>query len=155
MLGEQLLCVVWINEILCIRGVVESLYKENMMDLSIFLGRVVGLYLVIVGLAWLTRKEFLKVAVEDFFNSAGLMFVTGLLTLIIGLLMVVGHNVWELSWRVVITVVGYLSLIKGFAYLYAPYKMVDFSKGMMRDGTLKVLCGVIIAVGAWLLYCTF
>lgn len=125
------------------------------MDLSIFLGRVVGLYLVIVGLAWFTRKEFMKVAVEDFFNSAGLMLVTGIIALIMGLLIVVGHNVWELSWRTVITVIGYMSLLKGCVYLYAPYKMLDVSKAIMKDNVCKIMCGVTVAVGAWLFYSTF
>lgn len=38
----------------------------------------------------------------------------GLITLILGKITVVSHNIWQGSWQICITVLGYITLIKGF-----------------------------------------
>ena len=48
------------------------------------------------------------------------MFVTGYFTLIIGLLMVVSHNIWQWDWRVVITLLAWLTLFKGLSIIIFP-----------------------------------
>jgi hypothetical protein len=46
------------------------------------------------------------------------MFLTGVLTLIAGLAMVLAHNIWSGGvLPVVVTIVGWLTLIKGFMFL--------------------------------------
>ncbi len=42
------------------------------------------------------------------------------LTIIIGLLNVIAHNVWTADWRVVITLFGWSSLLKGIAQFAFP-----------------------------------
>jgi hypothetical protein len=90
------------------------------MALSIFLGRVLGLYLIIVGFFYLFRRALIqKIAVQIFENEA-FIIITAIISLIIGLLIVVGHNVWEWKWTLIVTLLGYLSLIKGLTRLFIP-----------------------------------
>ena len=50
-----------------------------------------------------------------------MLYFFGIFALIIGLLVVLSHNVWEADYRVVITIIGWLALIKGIAYLTLPW----------------------------------
>lgn len=60
----------------------------------------------------------------------------GLMTLVIGIAMIVGHNIWDGSWRVVITVIDYLSLVKGFVILIWPKAMAAMMESMVESGAI-------------------
>lgn len=90
------------------------------MSISIFLARFFGLYFIIIGLFYLFRRPFLKKAAMEFFEKSSLIVLTGVLNLFIGLLVILGHNVWEWNWSLVITVTGYLILLKGLTRLFVP-----------------------------------
>jgi hypothetical protein len=55
------------------------------------------------------------------FHSPSLMWVLSVITLIIGLAMVLAHNVWSGgALAVVVTLVGWAALIKGLLFLFLP-----------------------------------
>lgn len=90
------------------------------MELSKFLSKVIGIYLVIVSAAMLANMGQFLVLANSLMNNEPLMFVTGFFTLIIGILMVVSHSVWEWSWRVMVTIISWLTMLKGMFILFSP-----------------------------------
>lgn len=80
----------------------------------------------------------------------------GLLTLPLGLAMVVGHNVWVLDWPVLVTVAGWLMLIKGTIYVLAPQTFLKaspsshetFVRGFRRVGTAMTVLGAVLLIDA-------
>ena len=88
------------------------------MELSIFLARVLGLYLVIVPLAVLVNRKHLPRLGEEFSTNLGLNILASVFALVLGLLLVVSHNVWSRDWRILITVLGWLTLAKGVVRLF-------------------------------------
>ncbi len=90
------------------------------MDVSIFLAKVIGLYFVIVSLLLLLNPERFRLFSEKFLENEIQIFSTALFTLILGILMVVSHNVWVYDWRVFVTVIGWITLIKGILLLLSP-----------------------------------
>jgi len=54
-------------------------------------------------------------------NAPALLLVTGMLTVVAGLAIVLGHNVWRGgATPVIVTILGWLMLLKGFALLVVP-----------------------------------
>ena len=97
------------------------------MEHSIFLAKVIGLYLLIVPAAVLfRRKQFAKIANELVANLS-IVFLSGLIALVVGLLIVVSHNVWTSDWRGVITAIGWLSIAKGAIRIFFPEKLATFA----------------------------
>lgn len=90
------------------------------MDISIFLAKTLGIYLVIISLALFMNAERFKSIVYDLTNNPSLLFLTGVMALIIGILLVVSHNIWEPDWRIIITIIAWLSLIKGLIRVLFP-----------------------------------
>lgn len=90
------------------------------MDTSKFLAKVLGGYLIIVSTAMIVNMPQFITNVNNLINNAGLMLVSGFFTLIIGLLMVMSHNVWQWNWRVIITIFGWLALLKGASLVIYP-----------------------------------
>ncbi len=90
------------------------------MVLSIFLAKTIGLYLVIVSAAFMLKANELKPMILDMLKNPSLVLFSGILALIFGILIVVSHNVWVMDWRVIITLLGWLTLLKGVVRLFYP-----------------------------------
>ena len=106
------------------------------MQLSVFLAKLLGLYLLVVALLWAVRGDVISASIREFFDSRPMMFLSGLLALAVGLAMAISHSVWELNWRGLITLFGYLSIAKGIARIGfpdVPKRAVDsLLKGIQR-----------------------
>ncbi len=89
----------------------------------------------------------------EFLANRGLIFISGLLTLLAGLAIVNTHNVWELRWPVLITILGWLGVIGGVARMLFPDTVVAMGTSMMDSGSAVVVGGVVdLALGLWLSY---
>ncbi len=65
--------------------------------------------MIIVSLALLANRRRFRRILEEFSRSFALIVFLGLITLVLGLLVVVSHNVWSADWRVIITLLGWTS----------------------------------------------
>ena len=87
-----------------------------MSPLTIYLAKILGLYCIIVALATSANKQ--RALQTVWVRSPPLMMLTSVITLALGLALVVGHNVWSgAALPITVTVVGWLTLIKGLAIL--------------------------------------
>ena len=115
------------------------------MELSYFLGQLLGLSLAIFSALGILRPRIVTDAVEDF--KAGGSFLTlifGFIGIVVGLAIILSHNVWEASWRVMITIVGWAALLKGVAYLIAPDSLLSIGRKVYKN---KVNTRVILIIG--------
>ncbi|OGG61264.1 hypothetical protein A3C87_01555 [Candidatus Kaiserbacteria bacterium RIFCSPHIGHO2_02_FULL_49_34] len=108
--------------------------------------------MVIVGTTILFLKKRDK---DDFLNAAtgkSFALLAGYLTLIIGLPTVILHNVWTADWYVLITIFGWLSLLKGVVLLGSPGMAQKFVPVYKNNAwLLNGVCIVYIALGVCLL----
>ncbi|MCX6722615.1 MAG: hypothetical protein NT094_00930 [Candidatus Staskawiczbacteria bacterium] len=84
-----------------------------------YLAEIWGIAIIIVCLALILKENLLKRVIASIEDDANL-FMWGFISLIIGLAMVLSYNVWTKDWQVVITILGWLALIKGLALLFMP-----------------------------------
>lgn len=120
------------------------------MELSIFLGKVIGLYLLIVSVIMTINRKDHKKFLQSFQENFALTFVCGVFTVILGLLLVVGHNIWRNDWRVIITLIAWLTLAKGIGLILVPLKIVKAG-----SGRLLLKLPVPFLLGAYLSYVAF
>ena len=89
-----------------------------MLQRTIFLGRLLGLYCLIAGLAMFLRGAEIADTVALLVQDMALMFLIGIMTLLAGLAMVLTHNIWTGGiLPVCVTLIGWLSLLKGASFL--------------------------------------
>jgi ABC-type amino acid transport system permease subunit len=124
------------------------------MELSIFLAKVLGLYLVIVPSAVLLNRKQLPRLIEEFSTNLALSILSGFIALVLGLLLVVSHNVWSADWRIIITILGWLSLAKGGLRLFFPEKIQSLATISARPWWTVVLV-MFLVVGAYLSFVGF
>ncbi len=126
------------------------------MEISLLLAQTIGLYLVLEGLVILTQKKFVLNVVTDMSNHKALMYVTAVMLTVLGLLVVLNHNVWESTWRVVPTIVGWAMLVKGVMLFFVPNMVMAKARRFAKNRNMTVLAGIVaLAVGAYLVYVGF
>jgi uncharacterized membrane protein len=86
-----------------------------MSRLTVFLGRLIGLFTVLLVGALLVRGS---TTIEAAVANGPVMFTYAIISLSIGLAMILGHNIWSGgALPVVITIVGWLIFAKGLLLL--------------------------------------
>lgn len=78
---------------------------------------------------------------------------TGYITLLMGLVTIILHNVWVVSWEVAITILGWSTLLKGISKIGFPdliHKQAQkFKKNQWLSGVFMIMLGV------WLFWMSF
>lgn len=124
------------------------------MESSTFLGKVIGLYLIIASVAMLVNVPQFIGNVNGLLHDVPLMFVTGFLTVILGILMVVSHNHWQWHWRVIITVIAWLTMIKGATILLYP-QIIDQLTALFVQNMNVAYVSAVISLVLGLILCYF
>ena len=124
------------------------------MDISKFLSKVIGIYLIIVSLAMLVNMpQFIK-SVHNLIHDEPSMCVAGFVTCILGVLMVVSHNIWQWNWRMVITLFSWLVLLKGISIIFYP-QFIGNTAILFMHNTHVTYSAAIIDLALGLLLCYF
>ncbi len=89
------------------------------MEIVNFLAQLWGFSLIIICLSCLVKNRHIKNTLALAEDEVSLLLL-GLITVILGLASVLTYSVWDHSWRVVITILGWLTLLKGTACLFFP-----------------------------------
>ena len=93
-----------------------NIAEIRMSRLTVFLARLIGLFTVMLVAAFLVGGSAM---VETAMNDGPVMLVYAIISLAIGLAMTLGHNVWSGGvLPVVVTLVGWLILVKGLMLLF-------------------------------------
>lgn len=80
-----------------------------------------------------------------------MMLLTGYLALIGGIAHILLYNVWSAHWTVIVTLIGWLALVKGIVRLAAPKFAQKMIQSYDKSGTMTVMLVVLILVGIFLL----
>ncbi len=124
------------------------------MELSIFLAKLLGIYLLIVALDLLLRRKEVEGAARDFAASRGLLFFSGSLSLLMGLAIVIGHPVYSHDWRGLITLLGYVLVVRGVLKVAFPGRYQK-RMGSLFHKNYWLLFLIILILGAFLTYSGF
>ena len=124
------------------------------MSTSVFIARLIGPVMLVIGLAVLTNQSAFRAMAEEFLASRALLFLSGLLIMPVGLAIVLTHNIWAADGRVMITLFGWLNLIGGALRLFAPAYVMQTGRTMLkRPQFIPVAAAIWIVAGS--LFCLF
>ena len=126
------------------------------MGNSIFIARIFGLCYLIIGACLLYNRKAFQRIMEDFCKSAALVFFGGLFALVIGVVIVLRHNIWVANWTVMITIIGWLALIKGIWLIAFPNTVSTFMQAYQKNENLVIVHSIAaLILGAILTYFGF
>ena len=108
------------------------------MHNSIFIARLAGPVLALVGLAILLRPQAFRAVLQSFMASPATLYLTGFLALIGSVALVLVHNLWVADWRIIITVLGWVGVVKGAVIIVQPQSILSLGRvfAARRDAVL-------------------
>ena len=121
------------------------------MDVTIFLARFLGGYYLIFGLLFIITRYLGRVI--EMTDDKSFVISTGYITLLIGLATVILHNVWVANWTVVITLLGWSTLIKGVLKVGFPKVINKQAKAFKNKQAISTV--ILSLLGAWLILMSF
>jgi hypothetical protein len=122
------------------------------MQLSIFLAQLYAVAFMAVGLGFFIAPKYYVKAYAEIMKDSSLFLVWGIFALLAGFLIVTRHNVWQ-GWPILVTIFGWIALIKGFSLIVLPQYFPIGFKGWFKSAALMRLWGFLtIALGLILGY---
>lgn len=125
-----------------------------MSDAQIF--QIISLIYISIGVGILINPAFYKKLYEDFFENSGVLYLGGVAALVIGYLIVAFHNTWTRDLSVIITIFGWMALVKGIIILTLPKIMKALTRAIANNASfLKIQAILVIILGLGLAYLGF
>jgi hypothetical protein len=125
------------------------------MELSILVAKVYAVVALLMGLGILANSKHYRKTFLEMLESKVAIFYGGIIALVVGILLISYHNVWEKSWIVIITVIGWGALVKGIALILFPDRFKFLKKFYKSSGYWNVQAVAIIVLGLVLGYFGF
>jgi len=126
------------------------------MENSIFIAKFLGVAYIIFGLGILLNTKYYKKILDGLMKNAANVLYGGIFALVVGFLITYYHNIWVANWSVVITIIGWLSLLKGFLLIVFPNFYVSWTKVLTRNESFMPIWGFLaFLLGLYFIYFGF
>ena len=109
----------------------------------------IGLYWVAAGVGLLHSHKNFATMIEEYRENTALGFLAGAFTFALGAAMVAVHNIWTGPLAIVVSLLAWLTLIKGALLLAFRRPYLDLMKGLsFTEATVTPYGIAIIVLGA-------
>jgi hypothetical protein len=127
----------------------------KVMFISYILAQIIGFYFVIVSLGTLFHKLRHRKYAQELLGVQSLVAIAENLTLLFGMIILVMHHVWILDWPVLITIIGWVLVIRGLIANFFPTLLMKYSKFLLDKKGYIFKAWLSLVVGLILLWCGF
>jgi hypothetical protein len=123
------------------------------LDTTFVAARIIGPAMIGAGVAAITNSDTIVSAIADFHDSAALMVLSGIITLMFGLGVITLHRRWDTFTAILIGVLGYLAVLRGGLSLLAPEISRTAMLYIVVNPRIVPIAGLTVAlIGVWLTY---
>ena len=128
-----------------------------MLPVTIFLGKLIGLYCIVVAAALTVRGKAGIAAVDALLCDEPLMLVINVMSLVAGLAMVLGHTVWiGGTLPIIVTSSGWLIAVRSAVLLALPHGTMGKMFAAMRyERFFYLYMALTLALGVYLTYASY
>ena len=127
------------------------------MNTSRSIARLMGPILLVIGIGMafglMMEGAGYSNLIKEFIANRALIFLTGILALVAGVAIVNVHNVWVQDWRVIITILGWLLVLRGVMLLVFPLTVQVFGDrvaaseaGVTAGAALTFVLGAVLCI---------
>ncbi len=126
--------------------------KEQNTEVK-YLGQFWGALTIFLPAVFLIKPEILVQLRHLVEEDRGFNIMYALLSLVLGLVTVIVHNKWTTKWNVIITVFGWLCIVKAFMVLcFNEVKKKAIPSFEERVFITQILLALVLVFGVWLFY---
>lgn len=122
------------------------------MDTSVYLARLLGPVLAFAGIGILISPNAYLAMAGGMMNDAPLIYLATIMGLISGLALLQAHNLWVADWRVIITILAWLTVIESAVWLLFPSAMRRLWAPLLSEPLLLVSAAIVLVAAAILCF---
>jgi uncharacterized membrane protein len=124
---------------------------------TIYLGRLIGLYCVLIALSMISHKQATVDTMTGLVHNAPVLFFASVMAMVAGLAIVLAHNVWSGgALPVVVTLVGWILLVKGLIFLLlSPETTATYFEAFRYSQLFYVYTSITLVIGIYLTFSSF
>jgi hypothetical protein len=122
------------------------------METVNFLAELWGFLLIIIGLSFLINPKHVKTIFHLIEDEKNVLLI-GLINAVAGILLILTYNIWDSTWHVLISLLGWLVLVRGAFILFLPnqtQKIVEKVRSKMN--LVPIILVVCVLLGCVLIY---
>ncbi|HRW58659.1 MAG TPA: hypothetical protein P5048_03440 [Chlamydiales bacterium] len=127
--------------------------------MTMIFSRIFSIYFLTIGLAMLLNSKKFKEMYAKICQNGSFCFIGGVLSLFIGAVIISIHNNWMGLWSTIISLIGWIAIIKGF-WLLSGYKCEKIfqyfaaksHKFFIFFGICAILIGLFLGLHGWRFY---
>ncbi len=117
------------------------------MDITILVTKILAVYLVVSGLFLIVKGKTIPHLLQDFFSHPAVVYLTGIILIFLSSMYLIQYNIWDGSWKSLITVFAWIIMLKGLAYIFAPKMLNEMAikkfRGMFGTyGLIAIIIGI-------------
>ena len=125
------------------------------METSTLIAKIIGIIYTSFGIGFLLSGDYYKKELPKLLDNSAYSILGGIFAIVIGALIIENHNYWENNWTVLITIIGWVALLKGI-FLIAFPTITNMYKPLFENNSFfKILIYCIIIFGLIFLYFGF
>jgi hypothetical protein len=94
------------------------------MQASMFLAQLLAPMFVVLGVALLVKRQMFEKILAEFIGSPTMLYLAGFFGLLGGMALVLTHNVWVLDWRLILTLLSWLTIVRALITIFKPQWIV-------------------------------
>lgn len=117
-----------------------------------FLAQVLGPAFVIFALSAFMNRQWMRTMMDRLSEDNPVLMLGGTFRVLVGLVIIVSHNMWVWSWELLITLIGWVALLKGVLVLWWPSQVMKMKKSLVTDNMIMLAGVVALVIGAVLCY---
>ena len=118
---------------------------------AVFIARLTGPSLVVIGVGVLLNEANYAAMITEAAHSPTLIYLSGLLTLPLGLATLNVYRAWTADWRVTVTILGWLLAIGGVIRIVLPQFTATLATTLYSSSaSLTVFAAVVLVLGGYL-----
>jgi hypothetical protein len=113
--------------------------------------------LLVVGASVLLQRAVFIAVLNDLIENRTALFMTGLVLLLLGLFVVLVHNVWNAGFLpLILTLIGWLLVLRGLLSMFVPgHEIARLVRLLKFDEFSWLYASAIVALGAYLTWAGF
>lgn len=125
------------------------------MEISLFLAKFLGLYILLMSIPLLVTPQIVRARYESFLNNEGVLKLAGNVTVLVGMFLVLLHNIWVADWRLLITLVSWLVLAEGITIVYFPEQSRSLFRRLARKAPMAISGALGLCISLTLIFMGF
>lgn len=117
------------------------------MDTSLITLKILSVYLIISGFFLIFRRKDVPHLLKDFFDHPAIMYLTGIILIFLSSMYLIQYNIWDGTWKTLLTIFAWLVGLKGVAYIFAPKLLSELAIRKSRRffatyGVIAIVVGI-------------